>query len=655
MKNGTTRIAACSLAAAIAACSGGGDSTPGGTPTTPALTLSTGTVAFAATQAGGALPGARTVSVTNSGGGTLAAPTLTVTYGGGGATGWLDASVAAQGPGYTITLRPNSTALGATTYDATVEVASAGATGSPKSITVSWQVTANPDPVIAASPATLGFTAQIGAGDPASQSVTVSNGGGGSLGTVEVSDDADWLSASISGATVTVAAALGTLTVGHYTGHVTITSAGAVNSPLSYVVTFDVVQPTIHVTPASLSFAANVGTSPAAQTLTVTNSGTGTLATPSVSDGSGWLTATVSGAAPSYTVSVVVDTTGLAAGSYDATVALTSAGASNSPTVAVTLTLTASTVIDTSTIVTAYEGIMAEYFQRYTECFKASSRLYAFEEIGEYADALGAAQAAGRLTYVRSQADACAAAVSSATCASLDTAACERMWTGLVANGHPCYASDECSNGYCTADQLNCPGACTAFRGTGAICGMDEECGPGKQCVTNGVNRVCTVVQTPGAQGEACAVTSPQCQTGLYCKYDGVSRTYSCVPRRAVGEPCSSDAVCDAALACNMISHTCQERAGVGESCSTAVCGLLLTCSVAAGMTCTEYYPVVGEDCGIYGWCVTGYCDQNLMCVAGTVPVGGTCDGITTFCVDGAHCDHSSGRCVAESVVSVCY
>jgi hypothetical protein len=69
--------------------------------------------------------------------------------------------------------------------------------------------------------------------------------------------------------------------------------------------------------------------------VTVTNSGTGTLAAPTTSiaygSGSGWLTATVTGAAAPFTITVQPSVAALSTGQYGATVSVSSVGASNSP------------------------------------------------------------------------------------------------------------------------------------------------------------------------------------------------------------------------------------------------------------------------------------------------------------------------------------
>ncbi len=99
--------------------------------------------------------------------------------------------------------------------------------------------------------------------------------------------------------------------------------------------------PTISTSPASLTFTGVVGgANPATQPLNIINVGSGTLVWGASSSAS-WLTlAPNSGTAPS-TISASVDITGLAAGSYTATISVASPIANNSPyAVPVTLVLT---------------------------------------------------------------------------------------------------------------------------------------------------------------------------------------------------------------------------------------------------------------------------------------------------------------------------
>ena len=103
--------------------------------------------------------------------------------------------------------------------------------------------------------------------------------------------------------------------------------------------------PTISLSPTSLSFSATVGGSnPSSQNVTVSNSGGGTLASPTTSitysSGSGWLSVNCTGSSAPFTCSTQPATGSLAAGTYNATVKVSSTGATNSPqsyTVAFTL------------------------------------------------------------------------------------------------------------------------------------------------------------------------------------------------------------------------------------------------------------------------------------------------------------------------------
>jgi subtilisin family serine protease len=98
-------------------------------------------------------------------------------------------------------------------------------------------------------------------------------------------------------------------------------------------------QPTIGVSPASLSFTATAGGSnPANQTINISNTGAGTLNF-TASDDAPWLTVNpTSGTAPS-TLTASVDITGLAAGTYNGTITISATGATNTP-VSVPVTLT---------------------------------------------------------------------------------------------------------------------------------------------------------------------------------------------------------------------------------------------------------------------------------------------------------------------------
>jgi hypothetical protein len=119
--------------------------------------------------------------------------------------------------------------------------------------------------------------------------------------------------------------------------------------------------PTIGVSPTSLSFTATAGGSnPANQTVSITNTGGGTLNW-TASDNASWLTLSpTSGTAPS-TLTASVNITGLAAGTYNGAITISATGATNSP-VSVPVTLTVNATGGTELIVNGgFEGSAAPW------------------------------------------------------------------------------------------------------------------------------------------------------------------------------------------------------------------------------------------------------------------------------------------------------
>jgi glucose/arabinose dehydrogenase len=206
-------------------------------------------------------------------------------------------------------------------------------------------------PALVVAPSTLSFAGTQGGANPASQSFDVTNGGAGSL-SYTASESAAWLTVSPSSgsapSTLTASVSTAGLAPGTYTAPVTVTAAGATGSPKTVDVTLTVSPqaPALAVAPASLSFSGTQGgASPAAQSLSVTNTGGGSLSW-TAADNQTWLSVSpASGSAPG-TVAVSANTAGLTAGTYTGTVTITAAGASGSPrTVAVTLTVSPPTPV----------------------------------------------------------------------------------------------------------------------------------------------------------------------------------------------------------------------------------------------------------------------------------------------------------------------
>lgn len=231
----------------------------------------------------------------------------------------------------------------ATLYAAAVD-GSGGGTGTlQQAITVT---AAAPAPTLTVSPATLSYSYQSGGTTPSAQNVSVSSSG--SALSYTVSTSATWLTATPSGSTpgtVAVSVSPSALAAGTYTGTVTITASGASNSPKTVAVTLTVtapaVLPTLSTSPSSLSFTYQIGgATPAAQPVSITSSGSAVSFTAAGS--ATWLGVTPSSGSTASSVSVSVNPSGLAAGTYSGNVTITSSGASNSPkSIPVTLTVTA--------------------------------------------------------------------------------------------------------------------------------------------------------------------------------------------------------------------------------------------------------------------------------------------------------------------------
>jgi hypothetical protein len=303
-----------------------------------ALTVTPASLSFSGQQ-GGSSPAAKTVDVSNTGGGTMnwtASESAT----------WLSVAPASGTNAGTITVTPSISGLAAGTYTTDVTVAAAGATGSPKTIPVTFTVAAPPTPALSVAPSSLSFSGTAGSASPAAKTLDVSNAGTGTLNW-SASENASWLSispASETGAgTITVTPTITGLSAGTYTTDITVSAPGATGSPKTIPVTFTVASPpALAVAPANLSFTATQGgANPAAQDVSVTNTGGGTLSF-TAADDAAWLTVTpASGNAPA-TLSVAPSVAGLAQGTYAATVTVSAAGASGSPkSVGVTLTVTA--------------------------------------------------------------------------------------------------------------------------------------------------------------------------------------------------------------------------------------------------------------------------------------------------------------------------
>ena len=305
-------------------------------PAPPTLALSASVLAD--TTGVGTSPAARTVQLTNSGGQPL-------TWNATTNQSWLSVSPAqgtlAAGASVTLTVSYATSALPAGGYSGLVGITSAGAVNSPQQVAASV-IVEPPAGELTLSVATLARS--IGQGlTPAAQTFTVTNTGGRPL-SWSAADNQGWLSVSPATGTLapgasaqlTVTYATGALAIGSYAATITVSAPGANGGARTVAVSLSVTvpQPVITLAPEFLSRTTNVGTSPAPQQFTITNSGGQPLAwTAMASDA--WLTVLpASGtleSGASATVTVTYSTASLSVATWAGTVIVTGAGAANTP------------------------------------------------------------------------------------------------------------------------------------------------------------------------------------------------------------------------------------------------------------------------------------------------------------------------------------
>jgi uncharacterized membrane protein len=292
-----------------------------------------------------------TIAVTNGGGGTLTGLVASVS----GAP-WLSASVSPGTAPATITVVATRGALANGVYTANVRITAPGAVNSPRDVPVTFTVST--PPLIVALPTALTLSGSE------TKSIAINNGGGSSLTglsrTVQYVSGTNWLVTSLDAttapATLTVQSVAGALSPGTYTANIAVASTAASNTPLLIPITLSVpFPPTIALSTSTANFPAGVGgPNPTPQTINITNTGGGTLTgltyTTTYTTGSNWLTVTMGGGSAPTTVTLSPSISGLAAGTYTATVNIAAPGASNSPRpITVTLTISAPSITLSST------------------------------------------------------------------------------------------------------------------------------------------------------------------------------------------------------------------------------------------------------------------------------------------------------------------
>jgi Rieske Fe-S protein len=217
-------------------------------------------------------------------------------------------------------------------------------------------------PTLEVSRTTVSFTATVGGGTPAAQTIALTNSGSGTVSGLSVAltyaanQPSGWLGTQLSSlsattnnpASLTCTINRGSLGPGTYSATVTVSGTNTSNAPRAIAVTLVIVDtntpPALAVSSTALSFSAAIGTNAGAQTVDILNTGQGTIGALSVSiaygaGATGWLsTSSLSGTSTPSTLTVRPVVGALAAGTYTATLTVTGAGVA-ARTIAVSLTV----------------------------------------------------------------------------------------------------------------------------------------------------------------------------------------------------------------------------------------------------------------------------------------------------------------------------
>ena len=322
------------------------------------LQLTPASLAFAY-QTGQGQPASQTVTVGSS---TAAPVNYTVAAQTNTGQAWLNVSANGGTTPGSFVVSVNTSGLGPATYTGSISVTAAGSAAQTIPVTLVVSNTA----LLIVSPGSLTFSIPAGSTTSSFQNLAVTSTDGTPISfnvAAATNTSSNWLLASSATGTtasnLTFSANPNGLAIGTYTGTVTIAATSptnVANSPQTIPVTLNITPTaTLSVSPASLSFTQNTnGSAPAAQTLTVTAVGGPITFAANVTlfQGLNWLTvaptnATVSASSP-VTLTVTANGAGLAPGTYNGQISLTSPGAANTVVINVAFTVSNAPTITVS-------------------------------------------------------------------------------------------------------------------------------------------------------------------------------------------------------------------------------------------------------------------------------------------------------------------
>jgi uncharacterized protein (TIGR03437 family) len=299
-------------------------------------------------QLGGVFPSAQLMSVTSGGQAvSFSAAAVTVT-----GVGWLEVSPTSGTTPANVTVSSPTSILSAAApgvYTGFVVLTPTSGGGTPVQVPVTLNVTGSPE--FTASPAAISFNYQTGQANPPQQTINLGllGGVGNFITTLGTSQGGNWLVvtplAGVTPTTLTVGVQQpSALPPGVYNGTIVVSSPSGVGPSLTIRVTLTISNsPLLTVAPNALQFTYQLGGAlPAPQAITPssTSSAISYTAVPQATGGN-WLTVNPASGTTPNPISVGVDPSGLAAGTYTGTVTVTGTGTGNAAqTVPVTLTIT---------------------------------------------------------------------------------------------------------------------------------------------------------------------------------------------------------------------------------------------------------------------------------------------------------------------------
>jgi uncharacterized protein (TIGR03437 family) len=340
----------------------------------PILAFSNSGTTFNYQTGSATIPTQQTVQVTSSG--TPLTFSTSVTAVSGGSFLVATPSTGTTPQTLTFSLSPSALAvLAPGTYTSNVTVNSSGSGNGSVTYPVTLNVTNNN--LLNPSQTSLNFNYQIGQTQPATQIVNISSSGAPLTYSVSAvsTNCGSFLSAApangITNSTIAVSVNTTGLPAGLCTGTVSVTSAGAGNSPLNIPVNLYVSNSALlNVSPAAINITTQVGVNPANQTISLTSTDPNNQLTFNVNtapNSNFLLVGPTSGATPSN-LTVGFSTAGLSVGTYTSSLNIAASGPSSAVVANAPVTVPITVVVTSSATASVTPGSLS-----FTQAFQGSA------------------------------------------------------------------------------------------------------------------------------------------------------------------------------------------------------------------------------------------------------------------------------------------